>query len=143
MNPAALSFTAPNYNGFKNNDYKPSSITLSGTVPGSGTLVVSAIISLARDNSVTQLYFTTNRVAQANLYLTGETYELPPIINYSTGTTTGFPGNAPYSVQFFTNFQPTQVTITANILNPYSTTLSTIDAVYNLQAFTFIAPFVL
>lgn len=143
MNPVALSFSSPAYNGFKNNDYESGSITLSGSIAGSGTLSVASIIALSRDNSVAQPYFTTNRVAQANLYIVGETYYLPPIITYSTGTTTGFPGDAPYSVQFFTNFQPTQVTITANILNPYSTTLSNIDAVYNLQVFTFIAPFLL
>lgn len=143
MNPQALSFSSPAYNGFKNNDYESGTIALSGIVAGSGTLSVATVIPLQREDSVTQLYFMTNRVAQANLYGGNETYYLPPIINYSTGTTTGFPGNAPYSVQFFTNFQPNQVTITANILNPYSTTLSNIDAVYSLQVFTFIAPFLL
>lgn len=141
MNPKALSFTSPGYNGFKNNDYETGTVSISGTVSGSATLSVPVIIPLNRDNSVTQIYFTTNRATQANLYVVGETYTLPPIINYSDGTTTGFPGNAPYSVQFFVNFQPNQVTVTGFLQNPYSTTLSGISAVYNLEVFTFIAPF--
>lgn len=142
MNPAALAFASPAFNGFKNNDYQATSISVSGTITGSGSGSFTSSVSLQRDESVARIFLTTNRTSTSSGYSSGNTYELPGRIDYSDGTTTGFPGNAAYSVFFQLNFVVNQLTITAFIPNPYSTTLSGIGATYNFQIFTFVAPFV-
>lgn len=140
MNPAALSFSTI-YNGFKNNDYKAASISVSGTISANGSASFPVTIPLSRDESVTQIYFSTSRNSVASLFTTG-TYLLPNVISYDNGSTPTFPGTAPYSVGFLVNFSTSQVTITAFIGNPYAETLSSIAATYDLSVFTFIAPFV-
>lgn len=141
-NPTAIAFASPEYNAFKNNDYQTGTITISGTILASASGSFTTTIPLQRQNSVTQLYFVTNRTTSPSLYTANQTYILPPKVDYADGTTPGFPLTSPYTVQFFTAFTPTQVTVTAYIGNPYAATLSNIDATYTIYAFTFIAPFV-
>jgi len=143
INPDAIAFANPEYNGFKNNDYQVGTITVSGTVaPAPANAIFSTTFNLQRQDSVVQLYLTTNRTSDPPFYTSGETYQLPTVIDYNDGTTVTDPGTAGYGIIFTVTYTSTQITVTATIPNPYAEDLSGIDATYTIEAYTFIAPFV-
>lgn len=140
MNPEALSFST-SYNAFKNNDYQPTSIVVSGTVTASGLGSFTQTISLAREDSVAQIYISTNRASASNLFVTGEWYALPLKMDYTNGSTPTLPGTASYSALFYPQFTGNQLVMNVQVPNPYPETLSNISATYDFKIFTFVAPF--
>lgn len=141
MNDAALSYSTV-YNGFKNNDYQGGSVTVSGSIAVGATFSSSVTIALERDESVAQIYLTSNRTSAYGGYTVGDTIALPNPLNYFDGTTASFPLDSAYGVVFLVKFELTQVTITVFIQNPYAEDLSNIDAIYNFEVYTFVAPFI-
>lgn len=141
MNPTALSY-ATAYDAFKNNDHKTGSLTLTGVVsgntgPGTGIAQFTTTIVLDREESVTEIYISSNRTSDQ--FTVGTTYQLIETIDHPDGINSGIA--AFYSVLFTVEYPPNAITITAFIPNPYTTTLSNIDEIFDLSIFTFVTPF--
>ena len=140
MNLAALSFSNV-YDAFKNNDYQTGSLTISGTIPAGNIASYSGTVTLDRADSVAQVYFTSTVnslfTSTNQIYL----YSAETTIEHDNGSTPTFPGFAPYTILFSLGYSSTTLTFTANILNPYSETLTPVTETISFEVYTFVAPF--
>lgn len=140
MNLSALSFSNI-YNSFKNNDYATGTLTVSGTIAAGAFATYSGSVTLNRNESVSQIYYSTS--VNSRITSTGLTYLLTSDsqIIHDNGSTPTFPGTASYGFVFTVSYTNTGITLTANAFNPYIETLTLVTETISFQAYTFITPF--
>lgn len=139
--PAKLAFAVPAFDAFKNNDYKTGSLAVSGTIGASSSASYSGSATLSRSDSVTQIYFSTSVASDYHATSKNYLFTSDTLIHHSNGSATGFPGSATYDIQFSVGYSSNTLTLTANILNQFPSTLTVVSETISFEVYTSVAPF--
>lgn len=137
--PAKLAL-ASTFDAFKNNDYKTASITVSGSI-SAGLTRFTTEIELDRDESVTEIYFTTS---VSSLYHSpSRLYILLPdssIYHNDGAAPPGFP-TASYNLDFENIYEQNTLTLSLSVASPFPDPLTLVTETIEFEVYSFIGPF--
>lgn len=138
--PAKIAFGSP-FDSFKNNDYKTASVTASGSVAPTSLTRFTTTVPLDRDESVTDIYFTTT--ANSIYHNTGRTYVLLPDTSIYHNDGDAPPGFSPatYNIDFENIYGSSELTLSLSIASPFPDPLVLVSETINFEVYTFIGPF--
>jgi hypothetical protein len=140
-NPRNLSFAVPAFDSFKNYDYEPATISISGTVAVDSTGSYTATVNLRRSNAIVSAQFST--IVNSTSHATGRVYAFLPNmrIDHADGSTATSPGTAAYNIFFENEFLGDTVVVKASLPNPYGEILTVVTETLSFDLYSFIAPF--